>query len=129
MAIIVTGIKQDHLKMGQTLHLKIKDMILVEDLIYVDDVTPLPGAKVLYICKQCGLGMEAEDDGSLPEGFLIKPYLGGTIVICGSEQCQSSPVCRICGCTQERAYEGGCHWVENDLCSACVEKGKASGGC
>lgn len=31
--------------------------------------------------------------------------------------------CRVCGCTEERACAtdaGPCHWVEVDLCSACV---------
>jgi hypothetical protein len=28
--------------------------------------------------------------------------------------------CRSCGCTDERLREGGCSWVETDLCSACV---------
>jgi hypothetical protein len=32
--------------------------------------------------------------------------------------------CRACGCTDNRACEGGCSWVEADLCSACREKGK-----
>lgn len=29
--------------------------------------------------------------------------------------------CRVCGCTQNNACEGGCHWVEEDLCSKCAE--------
>lgn len=29
-------------------------------------------------------------------------------------------ICRKCGCTDERACDGGCHWIEPDLCSACV---------
>lgn len=29
--------------------------------------------------------------------------------------------CRVCGCTDDRACEGGCHWVEDDLCSTCAE--------
>lgn len=29
--------------------------------------------------------------------------------------------CRVCGCTQDHACPGGCHWVEPNLCSACVE--------
>jgi hypothetical protein len=29
--------------------------------------------------------------------------------------------CRVCGCTDDRACEGGCSWIEADLCSACVE--------
>ncbi|MEW9124336.1 MAG: hypothetical protein AB2421_16615 [Thermotaleaceae bacterium] len=32
--------------------------------------------------------------------------------------------CRICGCTWYTPCEGGCYWVEEDLCSACVEKSK-----
>ena len=27
--------------------------------------------------------------------------------------------CRVCGCTDEKACPGGCHWVEPDLCSKC----------
>jgi hypothetical protein len=30
--------------------------------------------------------------------------------------------CRVCGCTEDNACEGGCSWVEDDLCSACAEK-------
>lgn len=28
--------------------------------------------------------------------------------------------CRVCGCTDDRACDGGCSWVEPDLCSACA---------
>lgn len=31
------------------------------------------------------------------------------------------PRCRICGCTDDNACPGGCYWVEEDLCSECVE--------
>jgi ParB/RepB/Spo0J family partition protein len=30
--------------------------------------------------------------------------------------------CRKCGCTEEAACQGGCSWVEKDLCSECVPK-------
>jgi len=30
--------------------------------------------------------------------------------------------CVICGCTDDHACEGGCHWVAPGLCSACAEK-------
>jgi len=30
--------------------------------------------------------------------------------------------CRVCGCTDDKACEGGCYWVEPDLCSACVDR-------
>ena len=29
--------------------------------------------------------------------------------------------CRVCGCTDFKACEGGCYWVEDDLCSKCAE--------
>lgn len=29
--------------------------------------------------------------------------------------------CRICGCTDDEACEGGCSWVEEDLCSTCAD--------
>ena len=29
--------------------------------------------------------------------------------------------CRICGCWELEACEGGCAWAEADLCTACVE--------
>lgn len=28
--------------------------------------------------------------------------------------------CRVCGCTWEHACQGGCYWVEENLCSKCV---------
>jgi hypothetical protein len=28
-------------------------------------------------------------------------------------------VCRECGCSDEAPCDGGCSWVEDDLCSAC----------
>lgn len=31
-------------------------------------------------------------------------------------------VCRGCGCTNDHACEGGCSWVELDLCSVCAQK-------
>jgi PRTRC genetic system protein A len=30
------------------------------------------------------------------------------------------PACRVCGCTESSPCEGGCEWVEPDLCSACA---------
>ena len=30
--------------------------------------------------------------------------------------------CRVCGCTWNNACEGGCYWVEEDLCSKCAKE-------
>lgn len=42
------------------------------------------------------------------------------------------PTCRICGCTEDEACEGGCSWVTDpeglgDLCSRCLEENYAAG--
>lgn len=36
------------------------------------------------------------------------------------------PACVVCGCTEERACDGGCSWVMSrpPLCSACVAFGQ-----
>jgi hypothetical protein len=30
-------------------------------------------------------------------------------------------ICRICGCWEDEACDGGCAWAEPDLCSACAD--------
>ena len=37
------------------------------------------------------------------------------------ERMESEQVCRVCGCTDDNACPGGCWWVEEVLCSACVD--------
>lgn len=44
----------------------------------------------------------------------------------GYEDDDEIPECRVCGCTEDEACEGGCHWVPDpedlgDLCSRCLE--------
>lgn len=35
--------------------------------------------------------------------------------------------CRYCGCTDDRACEGGCWWIADDVCSSCGEAARAEG--
>jgi hypothetical protein len=37
--------------------------------------------------------------------------------------------CRVCGCTDNNACEGGCSWVEDDLCSRCAGNSCDATGC
>jgi ParB/RepB/Spo0J family partition protein len=39
----------------------------------------------------------------------------------GIAEAPAIAACRECGCTDEIACEGGCSWVEDGLCSACVD--------
>jgi hypothetical protein len=41
---------------------------------------------------------------------------------CGGSFQIGQRTCRFCGCSDEKACEGGCSWVDLDLCSACQEK-------
>jgi hypothetical protein len=34
---------------------------------------------------------------------------------------RDEPSCRVCGCTDNEACEGGCWWVSEELCSECEE--------
>jgi hypothetical protein len=43
-------------------------------------------------------------------------------IIDEEEQAEEEQKCRVCGCTQYNACEGGCYWVKEDLCSKCAEK-------
>lgn len=39
---------------------------------------------------------------------------------CGEDD-DDGPACRVCGCTENNACFPSCHWVEDDLCSTCLE--------
>ncbi len=38
-----------------------------------------------------------------------------------------SQACRVCGCTWDKGCEGGCSWVDADLCSNCAQVLEAYG--
>lgn len=120
--------KFQELKPGDRLHLRISK---VENTspgrwkLTVDDVTPLPGAEPLgYACGNCGIIESAADDGSLPLEWVVKEFQEGSKFLC--PDCVDEPICRVCGCTEHNACYSEllerCHWVEEDLCSACVGK-------
>jgi len=75
-----------------------------------------------YACALCGRIEEASPDGSLPDDWIKKKFLQGAHFLCA--ECQDEKICRVCGCSEFlpcETGEGPCHWVEEDLCSACVE--------
>jgi len=71
-----------------------------------------PGMKVCPICHgDCYIPSEED-----PENEIDCPECDGEGQV---------RTCRICGCTEKHACEGGCSWVAPDLCSACEEKEKS----
>lgn len=47
----------------------------------------------------------------------------GALIAAEIDRLQRLPRCRVCGCWEFQACEGGCYWVEKDLCSACKRRG------
>ncbi len=52
--------------------------------------------------------------------YKIEEYLRTLMV-----EMESNPVCRFCGCTKTTQCPSGCHWIDEDLCSACIDKARA----
>lgn len=72
----------------------------------------------VYICNTCGmeealLDAAGKDPLPLNEWAMIKAF--------DVEEEEDEQVCRVCGCTWDNACEGGCYWVEDNLCSRCAE--------
>ncbi len=55
-----------------------------------------------WTCKNCGQEV-GEDFSTCPECFTERS-------------------CKVCGCTDNNACEGGCYWIAEDLCSQCEDK-------
>jgi len=73
----------------------------------------------VYICNSCGmeealLDAAGKDPLPLNEWAMVKGF--------DNEYEEAEQTCRVCGCTWDNACEGGCYWVEEDLCSKCAEK-------
>lgn len=48
------------------------------------------------------------------------------VIYNGRQLCQRhyeeeiNPMCKVCGCTNEKGCPGGCSWIKPGLCSSCV---------
>ncbi len=78
----------------------------------------------VYICNECGRE-EAILDALGKEPLPLNQW--GMVLGYDSEEDDDESLfdeqkCRACGCTWDNACEGGCYWVEDDLCSKCAEK-------
>lgn len=123
--------KVHEFKVGEVLHLKV--VSITERgrgrwQLTTEDVTPLPGAEPTgYACHGCGVVEEAAEGGGLPKAWVKKEFPDRTLFLC--PECQESAlICRVCGCSDYDPCEGGCSWVEEDLCSVCLEKINNKGG-
>ncbi len=70
-------------------------------------------------CHMCGKTDTCQDNGDLPEGWDEVKFLRGSYFVCPDDL--HWPTCRVCGCWEHDPCEGGCFWIEEDLCSACDE--------
>jgi hypothetical protein len=56
-----------------------------------------------------------------PYGFRI----GDLLIVEVIDALRVAGLCRACGCSDDNACEGGCGWVEPDLCSRCAPNEQA----
>ncbi|MEO6610714.1 MAG: hypothetical protein ABIT05_01235 [Chitinophagaceae bacterium] len=72
-------------------------------------------------------------DRALPEALnkcieRAKDWINEQVKDSATQPAVKERTCRVCGCTQDNCQQcidktgGPCHWVEEDLCSACVDK-------
>lgn len=82
----------------------------------LDDVVPLPQP-----LPARGEQMLWHVDPDLAPALAVQEQRGRDIAA-------GLPACEVCGCTENAACAGGCHWVTPGLCSACAETGLGSRG-
>ena len=69
------------------------------------------------ICKHQGEILCCNDCPDDPQNYEGE----GDACVCSCPKVYGDQVCRLCGCSEADACEGGCSWVEEDLCSACQQ--------
>lgn len=113
-------------KIGEVVHLKIVNILYMAPgkwKLTAEDITPLPRAEPTgYGCHLCGIIEPALEDGGLPSGWVKKEFPERSFFLCPECQEWWAKICKVCGCSEEDPCEGGCSWVEEDLCSACAGK-------
>lgn len=55
----------------------------------------------------------------MPPGVAPRPRMTGSQSRVVAEDSDVT-TCRVCHCTEQWSCPGGCRWVEDDLCSACL---------
>lgn len=72
---------------------------------------------------------DADDDGEVKLSMVLgrvdtdKPQVRIRLCLMGLfivNSAASDAACRECGCTEDEPCEGGCEWVEPDICSRCA---------
>lgn len=125
---LAEAMKLAHQVLGLQAALALRDLDLLE--IDLADLGPVPDS-VRTLLDLLRIG------GFVP-GPETCPSCGGTVQVLaegegvwrGAYECQAGEcglringfgevMCRRCGCTETRACEDGCFWVEEDLCSQC----------
>jgi len=102
---VFDGSKTAELRDGRDRDFKVGDVLLLQEFDPKERVYTGCEIHVEVTYIQTGFG--------LPDGLVMLSFR------------PARGICRVCGCTDEEACEGGCTWVEPDLCSSCVEKEEA----
>jgi len=69
--------------------------------------------RVRLVVEPCDLWIGAYVDPERQRLYILPVPCVGLVIEWGRR-------CRVCGCTERAACPGGCYWVAEDVCSACV---------
>lgn len=80
--------------------------------------------KLKEICKRCGTYTDRHIDcpQTYCEAFPDEVNKDSEMNLAHMTADKDEQTCRVCGCTWDNACEGGCYWVEDDLCSKCANE-------
>ena len=67
------------------------------------------------------VGVQLTTEEELERDGIALPIPADMVVLADGDVIQGG-VCRVCGCTDLHACEGGCFWVAPDLCSVCFSE-------
>jgi len=73
----------------------------------------MPKVSVRLVVEPCDLWIGAYVDPERQRLYLLPVPCVGIVIEWGRR-------CVVCGCTERAACPGGCYWVAEDVCSACV---------
>jgi ParB family chromosome partitioning protein len=99
----------------------------VQDMIISHEITESHGRSLLQLKNMNDMLIYAEDAAKNNWSVITLDNVIKTYLESQKPKLAETPKkkCRVCGCTDDNAcvVEGvPCHWVEEDLCSACAEK-------
>lgn len=83
---------------------------------------PIPADLDLLVLRITSELERSDPETDLAEAIGRAWMMGARVVL---NTAQGRRTCRLCGCWEQEACEGGCGWAGDDICTACAPGGDA----